>query len=276
MRTKATQTSPEIEDWVTIYSTWADLQKPEAVILDRMKGQLPGMRMLDVGIGGGRTTLHFAGFAKEYVGIDFDKKMIEASQRRFPDHRPGVSFVVCDARSMRIFDDSSFDFVLFSFNGIDYLSHEDRLRALREVRRVGKHGQSFAFSTHNMNAIDRLIVSPRRILSRLVRRRMSIGRLWKHAILRFRNIPIGRLRRQSYAYIYDGVYSNKLSWLVSSLWKGLGRFYYIKPEAQLRQLREAGYEVTDVYSLDGESLTESQLSSNTDFWLYYMCRIVKD
>ena len=275
MRAKSTQAAAEIEDWVTIYSTWADLQKPEAVILDRMKRQLPAMRMLDIGIGGGRTTLHFAGAAREYVGIDFDRKMIDACERRFADRSHGVSFLVCDARSMRIFDDSSFDFILFSFNGIDYLSHEDRLQALREVRRVGKNGQYFVFSSHNLNAVARLIVSPRRLLSRLVRRRLSLGRLWRHAILRVRNEPARRLRSQQHAFIYDGVYSHKLSWLLYSLWKGLGRFYYIKPEAQLRQLREAGYEVADVYSEEGETLTEHQLISNTDYWLYYRCRIVK-
>ncbi len=275
MRAKATQTASEIEDWVAIYSTWANLLNAEAVILDRMKRQLPAIRMLDIGIGGGRTTVHFAGAAREYVGIDFDRKMIEACERRFADRGPSVSFLVCDARSMGMFDDSSFDFILFSFNGIDYLSHEDRLKTLREVWRVGRHGQYFVFSSHNLNAVERLIVSPRRLLSRLVRRRLSLGRLWRLTVLRFRNEPIGRLRGQEHAFVYDGVYSHKVSWLLHSLWKGLGRFYYIKPEAQIRQLREAGYEVTDVYSEEGETLTTDQLGANTDYWLYYFCRIVK-
>ena len=75
------------------------------------------MKMLDIGVGGGRTTLHFAPLVKEYVGIDYSQNMIKACQERFAQ----VSFQTADARSMGIFKDSTFDFILFSYNGIDYI-----------------------------------------------------------------------------------------------------------------------------------------------------------
>ena len=52
---------------------------------------------------------------------------------------------------MKLFEDSSFDFILFSFNGIDYMNHDERIRTLREIRRILKTGGYFCFSTHNLN-----------------------------------------------------------------------------------------------------------------------------
>ena len=37
-----------------------NLQKPEETILDMFRNRLGNMRMLDIGVGGGRTTCHFA------------------------------------------------------------------------------------------------------------------------------------------------------------------------------------------------------------------------
>jgi ubiquinone/menaquinone biosynthesis C-methylase UbiE len=49
-----------------------------------------------------------------------------------------------------VFSDEEFDFVFFSFNGIDLVSHDDRLRILAEVLRVLKPAGIFAFSSHNL------------------------------------------------------------------------------------------------------------------------------
>ena len=55
---------------VEALSTHSELQSPERAILDRITTWLSGKRMLDLGVGGGRTTLHFAPVAGSYVGID--------------------------------------------------------------------------------------------------------------------------------------------------------------------------------------------------------------
>lgn len=126
----------EIADWVKIYTAWDDLLPPERVVLKRFRERLGAMVMLDIGVGGGRTTYHFAPLVRQYVGIDVDPAMVEACLRRFP-HRPShVQLMVCDAREMSAFGDGAFDFVLFSYNGLDYLAHGDRLLALREIARV--------------------------------------------------------------------------------------------------------------------------------------------
>ena len=141
---------------VTEYAAAKGLQLPERTIFDALSDRLRTMRMLDIGVGGGRTTEHFAGLVKQYIGIDYSEPMIEVCRTRFSDQFPDARFEVGDATDMRSFDNASFDFILFSFNGIDYVTHEERLEAFRAVHRVGCAGAVFCFSTHNIQSIDRL------------------------------------------------------------------------------------------------------------------------
>src|SRR2546423_13692484 len=117
------------------YARQSNLYPPEETILRFMLPILPRTRMLDLGVGGGRTTLHFAKWAREYIGTDYSENMIGECRRRFSAYPDHISFAVCDARSMEMFASGFFDFVLFSFNGIDYVAHADRLKILKEIRR---------------------------------------------------------------------------------------------------------------------------------------------
>lgn len=136
---------------VKIYSEQTELQKPEEGILNILKADLPEMKMLDIGVGAGRTTLHFAKRVKEYLAIDFSEEMIDACQQRFSDY-PDYTFKVWDIRNLESFKDNSFDFILFSFNGIDYITHDGRLKVLKEIRRILKPQGYFCFSAHNLQS----------------------------------------------------------------------------------------------------------------------------
>src|SRR5881296_1712799 len=140
----------ERERVVRAYERESELQKPEEVVLTMLGDRLKDMRMLDIGVGAGRTTFHFAPLVKEYIGVDYSHKMIEACKRRFPERAD--SFRVCDARSMSVLPHDYFDLVLFSFNGIDYVPVTDRKKILTEVSRVARKGAQFLFSTHNLSA----------------------------------------------------------------------------------------------------------------------------
>jgi ubiquinone/menaquinone biosynthesis C-methylase UbiE len=126
----------ESEDIVSYYDSLNFLYKPEETILDILSGHMREMRMLDIGVGAGRTTQHFASIAKEYVGIDYSENMIDICRKKYSHQFKNVSFEVCDVKSMGIFADNSFDLILFSFNSIDSLTHDDRLSALHEIKRV--------------------------------------------------------------------------------------------------------------------------------------------
>ena len=138
------------------YLSHRHLQPPEQTILNLLEQSHRDMRILDIGVGAGRTTHYFAPLAKEYVGVDYSKKMIDACIEKFQDTNGHMSFHVCDARAMDMFENHSFDFVLFSFNGIDMLSHEDRFQAFREMKRVCKPEGLFCFSSHNLQSVEEL------------------------------------------------------------------------------------------------------------------------
>lgn len=116
----------------------------EADVLDRYFTDRDA-RVLDVGCGAGRTTVELDRRGHDVVGVDVSEAMVEAARAQFPD----LDVAVGDATDLQ-FDDGQFDYVLFSYCGIDYVHPEsERLRALAEVRRVLRDGGYFAFSTHN-------------------------------------------------------------------------------------------------------------------------------
>src|SRR5262245_50137262 len=102
--------------------------------------------ILDLGVGGGRTTRHLSSKARRYVGVDYSQSMIESCRKKFPqtDLRWG------DATDLWEFENASFDVAVFSFNGIDSIrTDEERGRCLSEVRRILRPGGRFIFSSNN-------------------------------------------------------------------------------------------------------------------------------
>jgi len=243
------------------YAQESDLQPPEKTIFRQMLPFLPTSRMLDIGVGGGRTTIHFAKEVREYVGTDYSESMVAACEQRFSEHPDSVSFKTCDARAMEMFETNSFDFILFSFNGIDSVSREDREKIFKEIRRVGKPGGTFAFSTHNLNSALNLF-ELRRMISLNPRR---LRRTVKRLLLRFlynRKVRLETIRNSSYARLYDEAHQCKL---IS---------YYIRPTAQVEQLEELFTDIQVFSLVTGDEIEDrTQLESNEDSWLYYLCRI---
>jgi SAM-dependent methyltransferase len=110
----------------------------------------PGMAILDLGVGGGRTTAYLSSIAARYVGVDYASEMIAACRKKFPH----LEFEVGDAADLTRFSSSSFDAVVMAFNGMDYvIPDEMRFRALREIRRLLKPEGILIFSSHNPRSI---------------------------------------------------------------------------------------------------------------------------
>ncbi len=236
---------------VRYYEQINQLQPAEQLIFDRLSHRLPTMNVLDLGVGAGRTTQYLADRAAEYIGIDSSAEMIAACQVRFPDAR----FQVCDARDMGCFETGYFDFVLFSFNGIDYVDHDDRLTILQEIHRICKPGAIVCFSSHNLQSFEQTFKAqwswnPIATYTNLV----MLG------ILRVLNpgLTQDKLRALPWAIVKDESHNFRLN------------TYYIRPEEQIQQLASL-FETIHVYGLRGELTLQSDRLANLDQWLYYTC-----
>ena len=131
------------------------LFKGEKELLNLLKNNKNKGKMLDIGIGTGRTTHFFASNFEKYIGIDYASHMIEIAEQKYK-HFDNAEFYTLDATNMSVFKDNEFDFILFSFNGLDCVSFDDRIKILNEINRVGKKGAIFSYSTHNIFNIPKL------------------------------------------------------------------------------------------------------------------------
>lgn len=151
MATPTAETNFQIYDAAGVASHYAalDYLTPcERLLFDSYI--TPGSAILDLGVGGGRTTAWLARRASKYIGVDIAAAMVEACQARFPE----LKFVLGDAADLSAFADESFDAVVFAFNGIDYVIPAASRRAcLEHIYRVLKPKGVVVFSSHNPGAI---------------------------------------------------------------------------------------------------------------------------
>ena len=242
------------------YAQLGALQPAEQTVLNLLHDRLPGMKMLDIGVGGGRTTKHFAAIVADYIGIDYSAGMIAACQKRFATTAQATVFEVCDARDLSRFQDNAFDFILFSFNGIDSLSHVDRLKVFQEVSRVGKPGGYFCFSSHNLQGFEQVFSFRKQFTINPFKTYVNLMML---AFLRCFNAStnLKQITAAAHIVVKDESHNFRL------------QTYYVRPQEQLSQLDAFGK--VSVYGWkSGLDITDDrELLANTDLWLYYLCSI---
>lgn len=138
----------EAHEVVEHYASLDYLTPCERLLFDAYIPQ--GSAILDLGVGGGRTTSYLTARASHYVGVDYSTEMVKTCRDKFP----ALQFAVADAADLSVFPDASFDAVVFAFNGIDYVLPDDRRRnCLRHIDRVLKTRGVLIFSSHNPRAV---------------------------------------------------------------------------------------------------------------------------
>lgn len=265
-------------EWLSGHSEvrrWTDyvgLQPPERTILDDLQRQFRRSgkpdRLLDLGVGAGRTTPHFADLCRTYVGVDVRPELAAAAARRFGIHGAAVHFVCGDCRTLP-FGPESFEVVLFSFNGIDYLPLQERTAALQEIRRVLCRGGTLVFSGHNLNSVGpglfhlRQLESPKELAYVYATHPVhSFLELLRHARLRLAFGTFRRLAMQEAAMIPEIDRGWATTW-----------YAHVTPSFQLRQLQRTGFTETRVVSLSGQEIHDhGAVVTARDRWLYYVCR----
>jgi ubiquinone/menaquinone biosynthesis C-methylase UbiE len=256
---EANRTSYNSLNSVEAYASVIGLKKPEQTALALLKAEAPFKRMLDIGVGAGRTTPYFAEIAEEYIGIDYSENMIKHCRQKFQKW-PKITFAVADARKLSAFEENYFDFVLDS-GALDSVEHEDRLWILHEIWRINRAGGYFFFATSNLDAMLRyckaeLSANPK-ILARTILKLLLIRRLnsemWKHIRGKHSNLE------------HTMFITGADDW-------GL-KTYCITPKAQINQLKDAGFNNIQMYDVQGKRIT--RLPKTTNAALYFLCTAKK-
>jgi SAM-dependent methyltransferase len=237
-----------------------ELQRPEQVLLRRLGGRWADLSVLDLGVGAGRTAYTFAPIAGRYVGVDYSPRMVELSRELIGEDE-SIRFLVGDAREIADVLGERFDVVLFSFNGIDSVSHGDRLRILEQVRRACRDEGYFFFSSHSLRSLPFSVDPPRFVPHRPLR---SLYRSLRSLPLEIRtrklNASVNRdvIEQRGWTLLRDGAHGFDLE------------LYYVTPGYQVRQLADAGFGHVEV--LDARGRTVDARDPGADRWLSYLCR----
>jgi SAM-dependent methyltransferase len=213
------------------FATRDALTPAEVAALGEVWSQARG-DVLDVGVGGGRTTGYLLGVARSYHGIDISEAMVTACRRRYPQ----ANIALGDARTLSAHDDGSIDLVLFSFNGIDYVDYGERRQVLAAAHRVLRPGGAIVYSSHNLRVLRGALPpvrapalawtpDPMRLALRLfrhwrARRRRSANR---------RRLGARQYFADGHALVNDEAYDHALLTI------------YVDPEHERTQLQAAGF-----------------------------------
>ena len=230
------------------------LQNPEVMILVKYREFIAGKHVLDIGCGSGRTTAILKNLSKGYVGLDYSLEMIESCRKRFV----GVSFIHGDVREMSEFKDEEFDYVMFSFNGLDSINHEGRIKGLSEIRRVLRQDGLFVFSSHNRNYRYAISRPKMEISTTPCKQAGNFIKFFKSTRNRLRS-KNHQVFNEQYAIINDVAHNYAML------------TYYIDKENQISQLEDEGFETIEMYDTLGNILNLGS-DDKESAWIYYVTR----
>ncbi len=237
----------ERPDVVAFYDGLAELQPCEERVFSEYIPR--GRRILDLGVGGGRTTPRLSSNASEYVGLDYARDMVARCRAKFPKQR----FEVGDAADLSRFAEGSFDVIVFSLKGLDCLFPDSkRHQCLAECRRVLAPGGLFIFSSHNARV---MFVRPMLRGTDLPRQLWRVARAGAKSV----QLALRQLGTQSFwegeGYVRDPVHG------------GL-TMHVATEEKTIDETSRAGFTLVDVIG----ALHPAQSSWLSQPWYYYVFR----
>ena len=243
------KTAYERDGVIKYYREAGALLDAERVLFDKLYPVIKDSKILDIGIGGGRTTKYLLEISDDYTGVDYVQGFVDETAKRYPKAR-----VFCgDARDLHQFADESFDFLLFSYNGLDCVAHDGRLKAIGEFNRVLRKGGTLMFSSHNRD-YKYFKKLPWRWPFRFECKYLIF---LLHCLVFY---PIHLRMKKFEVFADDHAIFNDGDHRYSLL------LYYISIEKQREQLQAAGFSDVGAYSMSGEPVTEDTDSH----WIQYV------
>jgi SAM-dependent methyltransferase len=245
------QHSYNVKSVVNWYAGLTELTLVEKKVFEENQKIISDATLLDIGIGGGRTTHYLIGKCKNYIGVDYAQEFVAHGRQKFPS----ADIRLMDARDLSSFKDHTFDVVNFSFNGIDYVDLEGRMKVMKEVHRVLKPNGLFFFSTHNKDhhTFNKLPWTDSRNswLTNLKTLLKLVFFLPKHYSMKSREVY-----KEGYAIINDSAHNFSLM------------TFYTSPVFLKTQLKEAGFTSIELLKKNGASGTDDLL----DDWIFVLCK----
>jgi SAM-dependent methyltransferase len=251
-------------DTVQIYQRLQGCTDPgEQAAIDYVAGEARTRPVLDIGVGGGRTTPLLKAISADYVGIDYTEAMVLACRRQHPHTR----IEHMDARDLGRFTDQQFALAVFSFNGIDAIDYADRHTVLREVHRVLQDDGRFLFSAHNRHGpghgeVPRLALdfswNPLKLGWRTLKLARSLGPSWRN---HRRNRTLGQTHEE---WAVQNCAAHDFGIVVM----------YTSLTEQVRQLQETGFRVEQVLSSETGQPVSNEDGARSARWLHYVARKV--
>ena len=227
----------------------------EAAAFAAIGNRLDGARVLDLGVGTGRTTALVWERCARYLGVDVTPEMVLIGKQRFPE----ADLRVADARDLTaICADGTFDSVLFSFNGIDAVDHAGRVAVIEEARRVLAPGGLFLFSSLNLAgaSFDERPWRQRRMLDWV--------KVPRHPLRFLRGI-------RNYLRFRHGA-EDGLDWARRLLRTHEFRFlvHFALPSATVGLVERAGFRVVAAWAWDGGIIDLARLDVAADY-IHFLC-----
>jgi ubiquinone/menaquinone biosynthesis C-methylase UbiE len=230
------------------YARDTQLFPVEEVLLRELRASVENRRVLDIGVGAGRTTPHLRRLTSRYIALDYSPRMLGSCKQAHPD----CNLLLCDARSLSFASDS-FSAVFIFYNAIDDLSHSDRLRVLGEAYRILSPGGVFVFASHNLDTHRKSAFRFSGFVSR--GHWLATLRENRRRFLKYFGDIVRHLRKRSYeehtpdfSIVNDQAYGYRLL------------TYYIRRDRQIEQLHRAGYQRVQAFDGKGQLLTGDEVS----------------